>query len=84
MGIILNVTLKSLGEVTGTIIKKSDGSKVKRHSSSIIPLLSLSEPTPCNVSDNTFDPGDNVYTSIDPPSKICRKAAVICKLKNKS
>ena len=41
MAIVLEVQLNSLSESTGAIVKKGNGEIVKRHSSSLIPLLTF-------------------------------------------
>ena len=78
MGIVKKVEINDLGEVTGaTILKGKSRELVKRHSSGIIPLLTIN-----NEASNHTNSQDKVTQSLDERPK--RKAAVVsCELTKK-
>lgn len=77
MGIVREVQINSLGEVTGaTIFKSNSRELVKRHSSTIIPLLSQSEPVQTKI----FSDSQDDVVPRRPPR---RKAAIVSDAKTK-
>ena len=46
MGIVQKLQINSINEVTGALILKGNRERVKRHCSSLIPLLSVTEYNP--------------------------------------
>ena len=77
MGVVKELQVNSLGEVTGaTILKGNSRELVKRHSSTIIPLLSLSQPVQTNKDSDFQDPPVEKR-----PHR--RKAAVVSEAKTK-
>ena len=81
MAIVKDVNINSLGEVTGvTVFKGKTRESVKRHVSSVIPLLKDSLLKP----DIDLNIADRLDNSDDPPRRYARKAATKCRnlLKN--
>ena len=77
MGLIKEVVVNSLGEVTGaTILKGSTRELVKRHSSVIIPLLS-------NSDHSAHEPVKEHDNEVKLKKLPTRQAAIKCKIKNK-
>jgi len=77
MAVVVDTTVNSLGEVTAAQLKKGDtGETVKRHSSCIVPLLSV---------DEEYDVHDAVVPEVTAiaRSRVKRKAAEKCEARNK-
>ena len=77
MARVESVQLNDLGESTGALLVKSNRERVKRHASSIVPLLKLSEYTNSCLPADEESAAVDVPDSPDPPRRCRRAAAVI-------
>ena len=81
MGVVKEVVVNSLGEVTGaTVLKGCTRELVKRHSSVLIPLLSSSDSTEI---ESDFDQNNETVKESNNEERPIRQAAIKCKMKNR-